>query len=42
MSYVELLRDRDEQAAKPRDERGRGLSPREVLLRRISARRGAH
>jgi hypothetical protein len=42
MSYIALMSKRDTEAAKPRDESGRGMSPREVLARRISARRGAH
>lgn len=42
MSYIALMCKRDEEAAKPRDEHGRGLSPREVLTRRLAARRGEH
>lgn len=42
MSLIALMRKRDAEAAKPRDEKGRGMSPREVLNRRISERRGAH
>jgi len=42
VSFIAVIREREQQAAKPRDDRGRALSPREVLMDRMNARRGAH